>query len=46
MLLLAKVGAHVVEYYSLALAILNQNSSDAGSILDTVGSKQHKVSLK
>ncbi|XP_059485040.1 tyrosine-protein phosphatase non-receptor type 23 isoform X2 [Neocloeon triangulifer] len=41
-LIIAKVGAHVVEYYNLALAILNQNSSDAGSILDTVGSKQHK----
>ncbi|CAB3366076.1 Hypothetical predicted protein [Cloeon dipterum] len=41
-LIIAKVGAHVVEYYNLALCILNQNSSEAGSILDTVGSKQHK----
>lgn len=40
----AKVAAHVVEYYNLALEALTKNSGESGYIADTIGSKLYKVS--
>ena len=41
--LAAKVAVQIVDYYNMALGILEQSGSDDCSIAETVGSKIYKV---